>query len=34
MQQLHIRLYCLRKSASFDIREDFLQMFYTATINT
>ena len=28
------RLYCLRKLRSFDVREEILQMFYTATVSS
>ena len=34
VKKAHSRLYCLRKLRSFDVRNDILQMFYTATIGS
>ena len=34
VKKVHSRLYCLRKLRSFNIREDILQMLYTATISS
>ena len=33
VKKVHSRLYRMRKLRSFDVREDILQMFYTATIS-
>ena len=33
VKKVHSRLYCLRKLKSFDLREEMLQIFYTATIS-